>query len=1621
MAARGSQMARGFPGKRGAGRVSNSSPQLSSARPKEQQARLVQTFAERVFKRLPDAVSARMSERERLIIAQQAFEFFAKRSETVKVGVIRHVIGGAPVTVIESAMADCAFIVDSWRGYLHELDLGVLALLHPIFSAARDAEGGLISLEENSARERRESLVAVIFDTELDAAMASQAAAEIEHRMHEVIAATTDFENMTARALRICEELAPVRELVELRDFLRWLVAGSFLFLGYERYTVSAIDGTPALVREPGSGLGILRDAGEQGARTVHTIESLERDLLFHGPVLIVSKSHIQSHVHRLEPMDDVVVRRVDGAGHTVAFDRFLGLFSSKAAVEEAEHVPILRDKLRQLLQRDHLLLGSHDYKELVAAFNSLPKEELFRASLDELRQELNAIIDSFGDTDVRVTMLSDAQRNIVVVMVLLPRERFSSEVRMQIQQALARRLNAAPIYYHLELREGYSAHLHFCFAASKPDLAILPALQAEVRALTRTWSDRLAEQLVAKFGEPHGDALAERYRDAFPAEYRASTDVARAIADIEQVEAALAGGTARVEVLPPSEGATATQMRIFQAHEPVVLSDLMPLLQNFGIRALSEDAHELKPNVDGCVQLAYVIAFQVQGPDGQPLNAYPGALLLAEALSAVRSGLAENDQLNALTLSATLGWREVALLRAYLAAAFQMKLGPARPALRRVFLGYPNLARQLVDFFVARMHPERETPAADLERMKAAYAEALAAVDNINDDRIARRVLAMAEATVRTNYFQPLSHPIPNIVLKFESARIVDLPEVAPLYEIHVDSPRMQGCHLRAGKVARGGIRWSDRLDDFRTEILDLMKTQTVKNAIIVPVGAKGGFIIKPDAGPTGPQEVVEAYKTLIDAMLDLTDNIVDGKVAHPSRVKVIDNDGAYLVVAADKGTAAFSDVANGLAEERGFWLGDAFASGGTHGYDHKQLGITARGAWESAKRHLREMGRDPERGAPVTMVGIGDMSGDVFGNGLLQSANVKLLAAFDHRHIFLDPDPDPAASFAERKRLFELPRSQWSDYNSALISAGGGVFRRGQKVIPLSPQVRAALGVDAAELDSDSLVRAILRAEVDLLYNGGIGTYVRASDETDAQVGDHTNDASRIVAAELRARVVVEGGNLGFSQKARIEYALRGGRINTDAIDNSAGVDLSDHEVNLKILFAPALARGAVSFEERNRVLQEAAAEVAEQVLKDNRDQVLLLSLEQIRSRTQASVFREHLTAIEQRGLLRRSEEALPTREALSERHARFAGLTRPELAVLAAYTKLDLSQRLESSAVVGEPYLVERYLRPYFPSSVTRRFGDEVPSHRLRRELIATQLVNELVDTMGATFVFGLVRDFDVSAEQVVRAWLIASDTIGLRAAVEGIKARSRELMVDAEMQALFALARAASHATCVILTGVDAQAADLAEAVNRLKPVFTTIAARFEGYLAGGESDRFERYYRELRTAGLSEADAHQIARLDFADHLVEIIRVGLELDVPAEQAAAVFFALAEAIDFSVMDDAIRGVGTEDQWERRAAQELDEGLRAARVRLTRTILADYRGEDRAEIVRLLSGIRPRQFEQVQHVLAEIRSLPSIALAPLLVAVRNVILLSLPPETSGQRLGQNHQPPAELLPKN
>jgi glutamate dehydrogenase len=1536
-----------------------------------------------------------------LATVRTAWEFFEVRTEPMKVRVDA-AADGEGITVVHTATPDCPFIVDSLLEYFHGIGAGVRALMHPICRVARDREGRIVSFEQRAMGERGESLVRAELELGAGAADAGRIAREVREVLAEVQLATGDFDRMTARALEICEETAGRRELIEVRDFLRWLVQGGFVFLGYRRYLVTGAEGHGRFRADLDADLGIARRHDESRFRTAGSFDELlpaRRKLFFEGPALVIGKARAPSLVHRRAPMDTVSIRRDTREGKVEAFDYFAGLFTSKAYAEEAQHIPLLRAKLKAVLEAEGAEPGSHDYKEIVSAFNSFPKDELFRAPLGELREQLRAVLDLKHESAVRLVILPDLHRGDVIALVIMPREAFSAEVRQRIQEALARGLGGALIYYHLALGEGYTARLHFCFAADAPRPQRIKELESEIVSLARRWEDRLHDQLLEKFGALRGRALAVRWSRAFGAEYKAAMRARRAVEDIERIEELIATGReSHVELRRrATPQANPSEIRMVGIGVAPMLSELMPMLQNFAIEVLAEDVHALRPEIDGRPAAAYVEAFSVQWRGGQPLFDAPGAGAIADAIAAVRSGLAEDDPLGALVLSAGLAWREVALLRAYLAAAFQMRLAPARPALRRVLLGHPELARALFDLFAARLDPACGADGARLAAMRAAYLERLGAIDNIADDRTARMLLSMVEATVRTNYFRESRAPDPYLALKFESSRILGLADTAPLYEIHVTSPRMEGCHLRAGKVARGGIRFSDRPDDFRTEIFGLMKTQTVKNAIIVPVGSKGGFIVKQRApGETG----VDAYRTLISAMLDLTDNLTDSGTAHPARVRVLDTDGPYLVVAADKGTASFSDVANEIAVERGFWLGDAFASGGRHGFDHKKLGITARGAWESARRHLREMGRDPARGTPITIIGIGDMSGDVFGNGLLQSSNLRLMAAFDHRHIFIDPSPEPAASFAERKRLFELAHSTWADYNPALISRGGGVWKRGQKRIELAAEARAALAIDSSALDGESLIAAILRAPADMLYNGGIGTYVRAGDETDAEVGDHANDACRIAASELRVKVVIEGGNLGFTQKARIEYALGGGRINTDAIDNSGGVDTSDHEVNLKILLEPEVARGALKFEQRNRLLADSADAIAESVLRDNRDQALSLSLEQLRSRTRVSTFRDHLQAIEERGLLRRHEEALPTREALAARHARYPGLTRPELALMTAYTKLDLVRRIEQMPLADDPYLIERFLVAYFPPAIAARFAAAIPRHRLRHELIATRLVNQLVDLMGSTFVFGTARDLIAEPAHVVRAWLIASDVLDIPARAERLKSGAPAIAADAEVEAVLALERACAAAAVWALQNFDA-AVPIAATVARFKPAFEKLSERFEPALAAGERDRFELAYRELRAA-VGEGDlAHGLARLSFAGHLLNVLSLAFARGIDPARAAEAYFALAAQFDFARLERALGAVGSEDRWERRAARELAGELRDARIALCCALLDGCKTGAAPtpfpEAFAQIRASRPAQFAEVEQLMAELQAVATPSLAALEVTVRALTRLA------------------------
>ncbi|MEJ2482981.1 MAG: NAD-glutamate dehydrogenase [Gemmatimonadota bacterium] len=1151
---------------------------------------------------------------ERIALAARALLDLVERTPPGEVGV--DVVAAEKSmhrAVLLTVMPDCPFIVETLREGLQAAEIPIIALLHPVIGLERSASGEVTRILERGEEGEWISATLTLLDTQLDVDTGRTLEREALSRLRQVKRATDDFPAMHSALESLVGELEAEKswlswreeEIQEIQDLASWLADGNFVLLGYREYDVA--EGEESGEREvrvrAGSGLGILDDDDRSAFVSPRPLSELPADLrsrLVGGPMLIVSKTNALSPVHRRVRMDDISVKRIGSEGEVEGERRFLGLFTAKAFAQDASRIPILRRKLREILEAEQVDKGSHDHGLVVRTFNSLPKEELFLTPVADLVRMIDTVLETHGTDEILVYARPDSLRRGVNVMVILPRRKFSGEVRRSVQQALVEEYDGQLLNYYLTMGESEQARLHFYIAADPIDVenVDIEAVRARVRTAIRTWPEHLTLALEDRHDRGRTAELIERYAHAFSSGYRAATGVDEAVDDIEALEALRDSGSRQVVLkdLVPAQPFT-FQLKVFDQETRYVLSDVMPVLENLGFRVLTADAYEVRP--DASPVEVTVHSFLVQIPDHWEVDPEAAGRRISEAFFAIRNGWAENLGINNLILSAGMDWRQVALIKAYGAYAFRIGAVSSRLGLRRPLLEQPRAARILFEVFSALFDPEMKGNRTEAVRaLESSYGRILRDVRSIEDDRTLRRLLQLVKATVRTNYFQAEFRRRSDapVALKFDCSQIEFMPRPRQKHEVWVNSARTEGAHLRMGDVARGGLRWSDRQEDFRLEVLGLVKTQQVKNAVIVPAGAKGAFVVsQPPADRSAWREAgVTSYRDFVGAILSITDNIVSGEVIHPADTVIRDADDPYLVVAADKGTATLSDTANALAAEYDFWLGDAFASGGSKGYDHKAMGITARGAWECVKRHFRELGIDTQT-EEFTVSGIGDMSGDVFGNGMLLSRTLRLVAAFDHRHIFLDPDPDAASGWDERKRLFDLPGSSWDDYDRDRISEGGGVWDRGEKSISLSPQVRSLLGVEDEELNGDGLIQAILRAPVDLLWNGGIGTYVKASGETHAEVGDPGNDSVRIDANELGARVIGEGGNLGLTQNARIEFALLGGRCNTDALDNSAGVDTSDHEVNCKILLDAALASSVIRAEDRDRLLKDAADDVA------------------------------------------------------------------------------------------------------------------------------------------------------------------------------------------------------------------------------------------------------------------------------------------------------------------------------------------------------------------------------------------------------------------------------------------
>ncbi|MBX9944015.1 MAG: NAD-glutamate dehydrogenase, partial [Reyranella sp.] len=1389
-------------------------------------------FARRLFERLADKDLAAAPADQRAGAATALLAFARRRLPGIaKVRAINPTEAAhgfeSRHTVVQIVNDDMPFLVDSIANELNRREIAVHLLAHPVLAAQRDLDGDLVGFAAEAGTvagdrgARPESLMHIEIDRQADAGQLDELAAALSRVLAEVRLAVEDWRPMRQACLDAIDDLAPGRPaaLGEYEDFLHWLEANHFTFLGHRRYRYVDDPAQAGGLRYeliPGSALGILRrddvrlfDAG------LGSGDAMAR--FARGPhnILIV-KTDRPSLVHRSGALDCVIVKTYDGDGRVTGERRLAGLFTSAAYHAAVRDVPLLRGRVDGVLRRSGVDPSGHDGKALLAILESYPRDELFQIEEDTLYDHALGILQLQERRRVALFARRDAVGRFATNLVFTPRERFDAALSARFAGLLEEAWNGKTTSVVASVGSDQAlAQSLYTLKLATPDAATpdLAELEQKLVDAATSWADRLQAALQERLGEADGRAAARRWRAWFPAVYRETFDAAQAIADIDLLQKLLSGASFGVQVgrragLPAHRFA----IRLFHPRKPIDLSDILPLAENLGLRVLSEAPFLLRPATEGLNDKAAgdSVAMQVlrvETADGSAVDLAAVGPRFIEALEKLRSGALENDGLNRLVLGAGLAWREVAVLRSYAKYLRQAGVPFSQDYMERALAAYPAVARGLVDLFAARFDPALGSTASDARTARvgaidAALAAALETVATLDEDRILRRFLNAVQSTLRTNFWQTADDGSPKdwIALKIDSRAIDELPAPRPLVEIFVYSPRMEGIHLRGGRVARGGIRWSDRREDFRTEILGLMKTQMVKNAVIVPVGSKGGFYVKrPPLGGTREQaqaEGIACYQTLIRGLLDLTDNYAGQAIAPPPRVVRHDGDDPYLVVAADKGTATFSDIANALATDHGFWLGDAFASGGSAGYDHKKMGITARGAWESVKRHFRELGQDIQS-TPFTVAGVGDMSGDVFGNGMLLSRHIRLVAAFDHRHIFIDPSPDPAASWAERQRLFDLPRSSWMDYDKALLSAGGGIYDRAAKSIALSTEARQVLGVEAPAMTPVDLMRAILAAPVDLLYFGGIGTYVKASGESHADAGDRANDAVRIDAGRLRARVVGEGANLGFTQRGRIEAALAGCRINTDALDNSAGVDTSDHEVNIKVAASGAIASGLLARDDRDALLFSMTDEVAALVLRHNYQQSQAISVAEAQAGEEHDRLERLMRALERGtetkgGRLDRAVEFLPDTAAMRTRGQNRQYLTRPELCVLFAYAKIDLNDEILASDLPDDPLLEAELLR-YFPTALQQRYEPAIRGHRLRREIAALQVVNSLVNRCGPTFVRNVGLRTGAPAAAIARAFAVVRDAWKLRDLWGDIEALDAALKAEAQIRMLVASQR------------------------------------------------------------------------------------------------------------------------------------------------------------------------------------------------------------------------------------
>ncbi len=1509
---------------------------------------------------------------------------------------------GSSHTVIMVVTDDMPFLVDSLNMVCTHNGLAVHLLAHPVFSVVRDRRGRLkgVYLDAPPEGSKLESWQLIEIDREPDPARLAAIEKSIRATLADVRAATGDWRRMRAQALDAASGLggATVRgqksEVREARALLEWMEDNHFTFLGYREYRLRRGPRRDRLIPVPGSGLGIMR-AGATRKPKATVLTGEVRGFARSPEPLIITKANSVATVHRSTYLDYVGVKTYDAAGRVSGERRFIGLWTSSAYSRNASEIPVLRHKVERVIGQFRLNPSSHDHKALVHALETFPRDELFQATVQDLVRIARGVVNLYERAQVRLFVRRDPFRRFYSCLVYVPRDRYNTQARKRIERLALDAFGGLAIESQVTLSESVLARLHMLVRTAPDSDRPVDAVELErdITETVRTWQDRLKDSLVDAFGEAAALRLSRVWGDAFPAAYQEDTQLEVAVEDIATLERLAATPDALPMTLyrRDDQPAHKVQFKMFRGLRPIPISDVLPTIENLGLKLISERPYEV---VSGDRRF-WVQDFELEHPRGIRIDLETDGPRFKTTFARVWAGDADNDGFNRLVLAADLTWREAAVLRTYARWFSQLGLPLSQAYVEEALASNPAAAGHLLKLFVARFDPAIPTTQRRRAetRQRRALDRLLARVTRIDDDRILRAYLAAIDATLRTNYFRTdaAGESRPYLALKLDPRKVAEVPLPKPKFEIFVHSPRVEGVHLRMGWVARGGLRWSDRREDFRTEILGLMRAQNVKNTVIVPVGAKGGFVPRrmPQGRDEAMQEGTDCYRIFIRALLDLTDNVIGGKVVAPPGVVRHDRDDAYLVVAADKGTAKFSDVANAISEEYGFWLGDAFASGGSAGYDHKEMGITARGGWESVRRHFRELRLDTQT-QDFTAAGIGDLSGDVFGNAMLLSKHIRLHAAFDHRHIFIDPSPDAAVSFAERGRIYALPRSSWEDYDARLISKGGGVHSRQQKTVPLSVEARALLGIDLPAAAPNDVIRAILRLPVDLLWNGGIGTYVKSADETNAEIGDRANDAVRVNGADLRCRVVGEGGNLGLSQRGRIEYALAGGRINTDFIDNSAGVNCSDVEVNLKILFNPLMVSGQLTRKARNRLLESMTGEVAGLVLRNNYLQCLAISGLHETAAERIFELGHLLRSLERAGTLDRALEALPTDEEIVERHRKGQRLTRPELAMLLSYSKIWLSGRLMETDVAEDPYLGAELTR-YFPKPVQRRYPRAILRHQLSREIIVTATTNSLVNRMGPGFAIRTQEDTGADVGSIARAYSIAREITNMRDLWADIEALDDKVPASLQYAMSHESMRLLRRLTYWVLRNVTNL--DIERAVRRLQPGIQEMTSDLPNLIQGIEVDQYAKSLQRFSADGVPPSVAHRVASLGAIHSSVDIVEVALARRAPVTKAARVYFGLGAAIGLDWIRGEIERLPVEGHWQALARGSLREEAYLLQRRLADQMLSRKLSGDIAKRIDAWLKSGGAAYQNLSHTVREMRATGSADFPTLSVALQAV----------------------------